>query len=333
MQGIYSSSTADVSSAICHSEIEPKSFACLPSPVYNIIFHYAQLCYQALPQNISQKHLHISLTVLLLVAVTASQMQCGCSVVSPSSCWWCMPLLSVSSSQSCPVRRKTGWRVSRFTVAVSGQQLARPCLGCRRTGLAPSSKVLLPQASTSYRTNASFLGKIYLIYVWILMSADSVAMKKTFKEERLMWIMRPAHGYSMILVDPLNWEYSAINSGDTSLLLYFFFQTRPWSFYLKGFESTVNCQLGGKNPLPLRESYYIVNCCEFSGTFLWSTLGWPRREADHGQKLCGSPFNFPNLLQAPKLTGKDTGNEAVGRERSSEEGWSGVGKTRAWVCL
>lgn len=25
-----------------------------------------------------------------------------------------------------------------------------------------------------------------------------------FKEERLMWIMRPNHGYSMILVDPPN---------------------------------------------------------------------------------------------------------------------------------
>lgn len=36
------------------------------------------------------------------------------------------------------------------------------------------------------------------------MSPDSAEMKKNFKEERLMWIMRPAHGYSMILVDSPN---------------------------------------------------------------------------------------------------------------------------------
>lgn len=49
-------------------------------------------------------------------------------------------------------------------------------------------------------------------------------------------------------------------------------------------------------------------------------MWWPRREADHGQNLCGSPFSFLNHLQAPEFTGKDIGNEAVGRERSSEEG-------------
>lgn len=133
---------------------------------------------------------------------------------------------------------------------------------------------------------------------------------------------------SMILVDPPNWEYSVINSGDTSLLLYFFFQMRAMVFLSE--RVWINCELsqGGK-ALPLRASYYIVNCCEFSGTFLWSTLWWPRREADHGQKLCGSPFSFPNHLQAPKLIGKDIGNEAVGRESSSKEeglewGWENM---------
>lgn len=58
-------------------------------------------------------------------------------------------------------------------------------------------------------------------------------------------------------------------------------------------------------------------------------MRWPRREADHGQKLCGSPFSFPNHLQAPKLIGKDIGNEAVGRESSSKEeglewGWENM---------
>lgn len=168
------------------------------------------------------------------------------------------------------------------------------------------------------------------------MSPDSAEMKKNFKEERLMWIMRPAHGYSMILVDSPNWEYSVINSGDNSLLLYFFFQMTAMVLLSERFWIKWELpQLGGwGNPLPLRASYYIVDCCEFSGTFLWSTLWWPRRKGGHGQKLCGSPFSFPNHLQAPKLTGKDTGDEAVGRERSSEEGleWGGGEHVHGFAC-
>lgn len=110
-----------------------------------------------------------------------------------------------------------------------------------------------------------------------------------------------------------------INSGDTSLLLYFFFQMRAMVHLSE--RAWINCELsqfGGETP-PLRESYYIVDCCAFSCTFLWSILWCPRREADHGQKLCGSPFSFPNHLQAPNLAGKDAGIEAVGRESSTEE--------------
>lgn len=62
--------------------------------------------------------------------------------------------------------------------------------------------------------------------------------------------------------------------------------------------------------------------------------GGQGEKGGHGQKLCGSPFSFPNHLQAPKLTGKDTGDEAVGRERSSEEGleWGGGEHVHGFAC-
>lgn len=151
--------------------------------------------------------------------------------------------MNVSSSQSCPVHRKTGWRVNRFTVAVSGQQLSRPCLWCRRTGLALSSKekACCHKQAPVIEQMQVFRQNILNLGMDLDVCRQCCNEWNFFKEERLMWIMRPTHGYSMILVDPPNSEYSVINSGDTSLLLYFFFQMRPWSFYLKGFELTMNC--------------------------------------------------------------------------------------------
>lgn len=159
------------------------------------------------------------------------------------------------------------------------------------------------------------------------MSPDSAEMNKTFfKEERFLWIVRPAHGYSMILVDPPSWEYSVINSGDTSFAVFIFPNVIHSLFIWKGLNQLWTVIVSGGKPLLLRANYYIVDCCEFSVTFLWSTLWWPRAEADHGQNLCGSPFSFSNHLQVPKLTG----NEAVGRERKSEEGLERGGEK---ICM
>lgn len=269
------------------------------------------------------------------MAVSASPMVWGEWWLSPGVFWWCMSLLNVSSSQSCPVHRKTGWRVCRYTVAVSSRQLARPCSGCR-TGLAPSSK----EKSCCHK-QAPAIEPVQVFRQNIVnpdMDLDVPRQcwneQNSFKEERLMWIMRLAHGYSMILVDPPNWEYSVINSGDTSLLLYFFFQMRAMVFLSE--RVWINCELSqGGTALPLRASYYIVDCCEFSGTFLWSTLwGGQGEKLTMGRNCMGLLLVSQTICRPQNSLGKILGMRLwEGRVAVRKKGWSGAGRTCAWVCL